>query len=102
MRRQFLTLWLTLLAAPALGEGHEGRANLDIVCNDNGAVVTLGAQTVAPGRVYYLGKECDAFQPSLGTGRWYYAAGAFIIDIGGQGLRFGADLDCPALPYCRP
>lgn len=91
-----------LPAVPALGDGSDEPFYIDVACNAHGAVLTLGSESVAPGRVYYLGKDCDAVQPNVGTGRWYYAAGAFIVDVSGQSLRFERDLDCPSLPYCRP
>ena len=86
---------LLVLAAPALAEGHNLPADISVACNPNGAVVTDAA-----GQVYYLGKSCDAFAPGLGEGRWWWAASAFIVQVGGQAIRFGGEVDCPALPYC--
>ncbi|MCR8547349.1 hypothetical protein M4578_05890 [Salipiger sp. P9] len=72
-------------------------ADLRFSCNDSGAVMTL-----TNGTTYYLGKSCDAARKGGGTGKWWYAAGAFLIGIGDQTLRIGgADIPCTDMPYCR-
>lgn len=73
------------------------QADLTITCNPPyGAVVT------APnGTVYYLGTSCDAARKGGGTGHWWYAAGAFIVEINGQSVRYPRDIECD-VPYCLP
>ena len=100
--RRFLSAVLLLFAAPAMAHEHNTPADVQVACNAHGAVVTLGEGTIAPGRRYYLGKSCDAAQAGGGTGRWWYAAAAYVIEIDGRALRFAGELNCPALPYCRP
>ena len=51
----------------------------DVERREDGAVVVLGRNTIEPGAKYYLGKDCDAYRPGVGKGRWWYAASAFII-----------------------
>lgn len=63
-------------------------------CNAHGAVVTL-----ADGTVYYLGKNCDAAQKGGGTGHWWLAASAYVVDIGGQPRQLPIEIDCN-LPAC--
>ena len=101
MRHAFAILALLLSAAAHAAE-HNTPADVAISCNQSGAVVTLGRNTIEPGATYYLGKDCDAFRPGVGTGRWWYAVSAFVIDINGRWLRFGGELGCQSLPYCRP
>ena len=91
-----MAVLLSLLAVPALADGHNAPADIRVACNTNGAVVTD-----AKGQVYYLGKSCDAFAPGLGEGRWWWAASAFVVEVGGRAIRFAGEVDCPALPYCN-
>jgi len=63
-------------------------------CNEHGAIVTI-----ADGTVYYLGKNCDAAQKGGGTGKWWLAASALVVDIGGQPVRLPFEIDCD-LPAC--
>ena len=85
------------MAAPALATEHNQPANLSFACNANGAVITTPEN-----RTYYLGKSCDAASPGLGEGTWWYAASGFIIDVGGQSVRFNSEIPCETLPYCKP
>ncbi|MEM1129535.1 MAG: hypothetical protein AAGH83_03335 [Pseudomonadota bacterium] len=84
----------------AWADEHNIPADLHITCNDNGAVVVLGQNTVEPGATYYLGKDCDAYRPGQRSGQWRYAASAFVIEINGTSTRFANELNCSALPYC--
>lgn len=81
----------TLLAvcAASLAQAQSG-----VQCNQHGAVVTL-----SNGTIYYLGKTCDAAQKGGGTGRWYLAASAFVVEINGQAVRLPFEVDCE-LPAC--
>ncbi len=65
-------------------------------CNQHGAIVTL-----ADGTVYYLGNKCDAAQKGGGTGKWWLAASAFVVEIDGYALRLPVEVDCD-LPFCSP
>lgn len=100
--KNLFALTLTLIALPAFAIEHNQPAELAIDCNENGAVITLGDNTIEPGAKYYVGKDCDAFRPGLGAGAWWFAASGFIIEINGEGIRFSNELDCPSLPYCKP
>lgn len=80
---------------------HNHPSNLTVICNPNGAEVRVNDGAFR-GSTYYLGKSCDAARKSGGTGKWWYAAAAFIVQIDGQGARFSNEIDCPSLPYCRP
>ena len=99
--RSFLTVLFTSLSFSVGATEHNTPADLTINCNANGAVVRVN-EGPFKGNTYYLGKSCDAARKGGGTGRWWYAAAAFIVDINGQGVRFANDMDCPALPYCLP
>lgn len=83
-----LTAALLTCAATA---AHSG-ARVD--CNAHGAVVTL-----ANGTVYYMGKDCDAARKGGGTGKWWLAASAFVVQTDGQAIRLPVELDCD-LPAC--
>jgi len=86
-----------LLFAAALALPFAVHADTTIKCNENGAVVTS-----ASGSVYYLGKSCDAARKGGGTGKWWFAAAAFIVQIDGeQGVRFSQEMICD-IPYCKP
>ncbi|MBV7379524.1 hypothetical protein [Maritimibacter dapengensis] len=98
--KRFVTLLGLVLAVPAFGEAHNTPADLDISCNANGAVLVLGQNTIEPGATYYLGKDCDAYSPGKGSGRWWLAASAVVVEINGVAIRFANDIDCPALPGC--
>lgn len=93
MRRVYTNLRATLalltVCAASLAQAQSG-----VQCNQHGAVVTLDN-----GTVYYLGKTCDAAQKGGGTGRWYLAASAFVVEINGQGFRLPFEVDCE-LPAC--
>ncbi len=86
-----------LVAVSANATEHNRPLDIKVQCNQNGAVVTMKS-----GTKFYLGKSCDAYQPGKGTGSWWWAASAFLIEIDDLLLRVPSDLDCPSLPYCRP
>ncbi|MEL7013794.1 MAG: hypothetical protein AAFO72_11000 [Pseudomonadota bacterium] len=90
------TLAILIIANAAQATEHNVPADIAISCNPHGAIVTT-----ADGSTYYLGKSCDASQPGVGEGRWWFAASAFIIEINGQAVRFANELSCD-VPYCRP
>ncbi|MCA8881344.1 MAG: hypothetical protein KDA73_15640 [Rhodobacteraceae bacterium] len=90
-----LALPLLLLATPVAAFG-DTVADISISCNPHGAVVTM-----PDGPTYYLGKQCDAARKGGGDGKWWFAASVFIVEIGGEAVRFPFDLDCD-VPYCRP
>jgi len=71
-----------LLARRVAQDGHGGVAHL----SDNSKI--------------FLGKECDAYRPGLGTGRWYFAAAAFLVEINGDTVRFANDIPCE-VPHCQ-
>ena len=71
-------------------------ADFNIQCNRHGAVMTT-----SNGEIYYLGKNCDAAKKSGGSGRWWFAASALIVEINGEGFRYPFDINCD-LPYCKP
>ncbi len=85
--RKFLTLVAMLSVTAAHAQG-------STLCNEHGAVVTL-----ADGTVYYLGNNCDAARKGGGTGKWWLAASAFVVEINGQALRLPFEVDCN-LPFC--
>ena len=99
--KHVIALLALLFGSPAFAQNFNTPADITIACNEHGAVVTLGSSTFSPGAKYYLGKDCDAYSPGVGTGRWWYAAAAFVVEINGEGYRFANDLDCEALPFCR-
>jgi len=84
------------LAASAHATEHTTPANIDIACNEHGAVVTAQG-----GATYYLGKQCDAARQGGGEGRWWYVASGFAAEIDGRAVRFSNELSCD-IPYCRP
>lgn len=92
-------LFLTMTGAAATD--HNRPVDLSVSCNKHGAIVTVNSGIVA-GNTYYLGKNCDAALKDGGTGRWWWAASAFIVEINGEGIRFSNDLGCDQLPYCKP
>jgi hypothetical protein len=83
---------LVLLLTLSFASTAHAQARYD--CNAHGAVVTM-----TDGTVYYMGKDCDAAQKGGGTGKWYLAASAFIIEINGKGFRLPIEIDCD-LPAC--
>lgn len=89
MMRQ-LAMVLMICAATAANAQTQG----SFQCNEHGAVVAL-----ADGTVYYLGRNCDAAQQDGGTGRWFLAASAFVVEINGQSKRLPFEVDCD-LPAC--
>lgn len=92
--RSFLAA-LLCLASPAIATEHNTPARIDVACNAHGAKVTF-----TDGLVVYLGKSCDAAIPGQGEGKWWYAASAFLFEVGNVSLRVPAELNCPVLPYC--
>lgn len=87
---------ISMFAASASATEHNNPSDITISCNQHGAVVKT-----ANGATYYLGNNCDASQPGVGDGRWWFAASAFIIEINGTSVRFARDLTCN-VPFCRP
>lgn len=85
-----------VLAGPAAASEHRKPAEIDIACNEHGAIVTVGDDTT-----YYLGKQCDAARKDGGGGRWWFVASGFAIEINGRAIRFSNDLGCD-VPYCSP
>lgn len=98
-----ITFILVISAIPVAlsADSHNTPSDLSIQCNANGAVIRVN-NGHSRGKTFYLGKSCDAAQKGGGTGKWWYAAAAFIVEINGSGTRFANEIDCPALPYCRP
>lgn len=82
------------IAALALCVATAAHAHVGVMCNSHGAVVTLD-----DGTVFYLGKDCDAARKGGGSGRWYLAASAFVVEIGGRPMRLPFEVDCD-LPAC--
>ena len=64
-------------------------------CNANGAVIN-----VTDGPTFYLGNSCDAAMKNGGTGKWWYSAAAFLIEIDGKTWRYANNPNCPTLPSC--
>ena len=85
-----------LAATSASADLHNTPADIKITCNQHGAIVDA-----QDGSTYYLGKQCDAARKGGGTGKWWFAAAAFLIEIDGQTMRFANELSCD-VPYCRP
>lgn len=96
MKRLITICLASLLGMAANATEHNTPADISISCNQNGAIVE-----VSNGSTYYLGNSCDASQPGVGEGRWWYAASAFIVEINGQSVRFSNELTCE-ITYCRP
>ena len=74
---------------------HSKFANVIIKCNKHGAVITLSDKSK-----YYMGKNCDAYQPGVGSGHWWLAASAYIVRINEKHIRLPFDIECD-LPYCK-
>ncbi|MGB7243677.1 MAG: hypothetical protein WBC93_16540 [Sulfitobacter sp.] len=87
--QNFLTILAIFSASTAF-------ADFSIKCNKHGAVMTT-----TDGATYYLGKTCEAAKKAGGTGRWWYAASAFIVEIDGESIRYPFEIDCD-VPYCKP
>jgi hypothetical protein len=85
--RLVLAIACLVLATAAHGQN-------SVTCNAHGAVVTL-----ADGTTYYLGNDCDAVRKGGGTGRWFLAASAFVVEVNGTLVRLPIEVDCP-LPAC--
>lgn len=81
---------LALVMCAASGADAQGT----VECNEHGAVVTL-----AIGTTFYLGNNCDAAQKGGGTGKWWLAASALVVEIDGQATRLPFEIDCD-LPAC--
>ena len=86
---------LVFLATPAVATEHNTPVEYDLECNAHGAKLTF-----PEGTTVYLGKSCDAAIPGQGEGRWWYAASAFLFEVGSIYRRIPGDLNCPAMPYC--
>ena len=67
--------------------------DMDIVCNQHGAVLKINEGPLA-GRTIYLGKNSDAASPGLAGGRWWTAASGYIIQLGDRSWRFNGDPPC--------
>lgn len=65
-----------------------------IDCNKHGAIITD-----QNGQRTYLGKNCDAYQPNIGSGSWWLTASAFAIEINGKASLLPYEVDCD-LPAC--
>lgn len=83
------------LAAAAVADGHNRPTPMSFVCNSHGAKVT-----VRGGPVFYLGNACDAALVGGGTGKWWYAAAAFLVEIDGKMWRFANEIKCP-IRFCN-
>lgn len=83
-----LAILLTIFSATT------ATAQGSVQCNEHGAIVSL-----SDGTVYYLGNNCDAAQKDGGTGKWWLAASAFVVDVNGQPIRLPFEVDCD-LPAC--
>ncbi|WP_424987546.1 hypothetical protein [Microbulbifer sp. S227A] len=77
--------------------------NFVMDCNASGFVLTADnavAQSQGTGgtnTTIYLGKSCDTYGETLGTGRWCWGNGGFVASF--EGTRFGfarQELYCPA------
>lgn len=87
-----------VLAGPVYSssEGHR----YDYSLNDNGAVLMsvnpvtrfkgsgAGTEEVTGTETLYLGRDCDAFSPVLGHGRWSWANGGFVVELDGARIGF--------------
>jgi len=91
-----LAFALTLAAAPVWSDNHNTPTPMTTSCNANGAVID-----VTGGPTFYLGNSCDAAMKNGGTGKWWYAAAAFLIEIDGKTWRFANNPNCPTLSYCN-
>lgn len=100
--RGSLTSVLVFLGFAAVASDLHVAPDIRIDCNENGAVVTLGPKTQEPGAVYYLGNACDTFREGVGTGRWWYGASGFVIEVAGELIRFNGELPCETMPSCFP
>jgi len=96
MRNLFCTLALIGAGTSAIATEHNVASGIDVSCNQHGAIVTTST-----GSTYYLGNSCDASQPGVGEGKWWFAASAFIVEINGRSVRFANELTCE-VPYCLP
>ncbi len=94
--KKVLSIAVVLAATTASADTHNTPANIEIACNQHGAIVKK-----SDGTTYYLGKQCDAARKDGGVGKWWYAGSAFIIEINGQSERFANELVCD-VPYCKP
>ncbi len=93
---RFILTVFVLLATPAMATEHNTPVEYDLECNAHGAKLTF-----SQGLVVYLGKSCDAAIPGQGEGRWWYAASAFLFEVGPTYIRIPGDLNCPAMPVCK-
>ncbi|MGJ8534887.1 MAG: hypothetical protein ACSHYC_22070 [Alphaproteobacteria bacterium] len=75
-------------------KNHADIANIIIDCNKHGAIITD-----PQGQKTYLGKNCDAYQPNVGSGRWWLTASAFAVEINGKATLLPVEVDCD-LPAC--
>lgn len=92
---------LSIALNVAIATEHNTPSNLNIECNKNGAEITiLNTGIFVRGTKLYLGKDCDAFLPEIGSGNWWFAASAFVVEISGNSYRFANEIDCPTLPAC--
>jgi hypothetical protein len=108
-RAQFLlSFWFVAIAGGAsayVSGGHE----YDPTCNVDGYVLTSKypvARTIGQGAAtqfttgiekLYLGRSCDAFHASLGSGQWCWANGGFVASFSEMEFGFGRqELYCPS------
>lgn len=56
-------------------------------------IATDAAPAIAPGKVIYLGRACDAFSKELGNGNWGSTNGGFFVEFGDLRVAFpGQDI----------
>lgn len=95
MRNQIATVLITIAAALSWTvESHGQQSAYDVIdqsCNANGYVLTPkpgAAKRFPDGALLkaktYLGKSCDAFNQTLGSGVWCWANGGLNVEFGGQ------------------
>jgi hypothetical protein len=81
-----MAMFITTFAAPILLLAMQGTAmrnEQELVSADgrqwNAVANRHGAVLRSNGEIVYLGHSCDARSPTLGTGRWEFANGGFVI-----------------------
>lgn len=60
----------------------DGRHEYSVERNQNGAVLR------SPNATLYLGKDCDAYSPEYGRGRWGWANAGFSVSFPAKGRFF--------------
>ncbi|MFD1343382.1 hypothetical protein ACFQ4E_13215 [Litorisediminicola beolgyonensis] len=91
-----------LVASGASATEHNVPPSHDLVCNENGYVLTLREGRFA-GRPLYLGNACDAFHAPSGDGNWCWGNGSVSVEFSGQAYSFsGMELACETRASAAP